>query len=394
MGKRRPRTHTQTHPRAPVPSSGGEATRTYAWHYGALVAAVVLVFSRSLLTRFTDWDDGVNIYQNPGIVAPSWGRMAGFWTRPYSNLYVPLVYTSFLWDRAVSLLVSGGLAPSVFKLHNLLLHAGSACLVYRIIARLAPVPAAALAGALLFAVHPVQVEAVVWATGRKDVLSGFLVLVSLERIQVFGALRRWRDFAFASLAFALALLAKPAAITAPLLAWMLLIAGGEAWRRALRDLMPWFVLSLVWVFVTKWSQVSVDQHAHFWVPLWQRPFVAVDSLLFYFEKLVVPVGLTPVQPRANPGIFAAGLIWVKPLVLLAVAGFPTLAHSTPTSACRAVCRSLAARIGVKPLHLPVSLECGRAVLLCADARRGARRRRWELPGYGGGFRPAIRRSLR
>ncbi len=322
MGRRKPRTHQKPQPRVVALPGGGESPRAVARHYGVLVAAVVLVFSRSLLTKFTDWDDGVNITQNPGIIAPSWERTLGFWTHPYSNLYVPLVYTSFLWDRAVSLLLTGGLAPLVFKLHNLILHAGSACLVYRIVARLVPAPAAALAGALLFAVHPLQVEPVVWATGRKDVLSGFLVLASLERFQAFSASRKRRDYALASLAFVLSLLAKPAAITAPILAWMLVVAGGEAWRRATRELMPWFALSVVWVFVTRWSQVPVDEHAHFWVPLWQRPFVAVDSLLFYFEKLLLPVGLTPVHPRGNPQILASGLIWVKPLILIVAVGFP------------------------------------------------------------------------
>jgi hypothetical protein len=92
----------------------------------------------------------------------------------------------------------------------------------------------------LFAVHPLQVEAVAWVTGLKDVLCGCLSLAAVWQYveyarsseEAVGTPERGgarRHYAWATGAFMLALLAKPTAVIVPLIAWMLDVWG---WQRA------------------------------------------------------------------------------------------------------------------------------------------------------------------
>ncbi len=100
-----------------------------------------------------------------------------------SSAYRPLTTLTYALNHAV-----GGLAPAGYHLVNLLLHAGASALVVALALALGlPLAAATLAG-LLFAVHPVHVEAVANVAGRKELLVTVLALgaVLLHR----SALRR------------------------------------------------------------------------------------------------------------------------------------------------------------------------------------------------------------
>src|SRR5262249_57143095 len=109
-----------------------------------------------------------------------------------------------------------GLNPVGHHLTNVLLHAAAAMLLCIFLLPIAPSARAATLAALIFAAHPLQMEAVSVAVQRKTVLSGalfFLTLIAYQRWCRAGE-RRWY---LASVgAFVLAALAKPAVVTLPL----------------------------------------------------------------------------------------------------------------------------------------------------------------------------------
>src|SRR5262249_30181508 len=110
----------------------------------------------------------------------------------------------------------GGLDPRIFHTSNLLYHAITGVLVHTVIRHLGASPSAALTGALIFAVHPVQTDSVTYAAGRRDILCGLFYAAG------FLAYLRYRDrrpagpLVAAIASYVLALLAKEMAITLPL----------------------------------------------------------------------------------------------------------------------------------------------------------------------------------
>jgi len=268
----------------------------------ALVVAVTLaLFAPIVGHEFVVWDDADFVYANPRLFPTTPARVAQLWTEPNA-----LTNTTYLLLSALP--ASGTIDPRAVHAASLVLHAASALAAWALLARLVADPLAAAAGALLFAVHPVQVEPVAWATGLKDVLSGFFGLLAL--LAWVGGRR-----ALGTLWLVLALLAKPTAVVVPVMAAILdLTILGHGWRTTLRSLAPWLGAALVFgalVIVGQADALSDPQ------PDWARPLVALDALAFYVRTILVPITLGPDYGRTPDVVVALG--WPHAVALAAAA---------------------------------------------------------------------------
>ncbi|MDT8367882.1 MAG: tetratricopeptide repeat protein [Longimicrobiales bacterium] len=205
------------------------------WSRIAALLAVV-VFLPSLRNGFA-FDDLSIILDNealrdPGslgrlLVSPWWpaedGVAMGLW-RPTSSALLFL-----LWQI-------GGGAPLVFHLANVALHGAVTFLVVRFAAHFVPVAVAGLAG-LVFAVHPVHVEAVANGVGIAELLAALLLLAALEPV-----LRADRLTARETLTvMALYLLAFGAKESAVVLPGLIFVVDAVRRRLTLRDAGSWLV---------------------------------------------------------------------------------------------------------------------------------------------------------
>jgi tetratricopeptide (TPR) repeat protein len=158
----------------PVP----ETRRVRAWATAALLAGV-LVYAPTLGHGFT-FDDRAVILKNRNLGSPGGlpnlileTEFAGAGIR--ARAWRPLTALTYAANHRAS-----GLAPWSYHATNVLLHGLTSLLVLLLGMQLGLSPTAAGAGALLFAVHPIHVEAVANVVGRKDVLAtGFVVLMLL-----------------------------------------------------------------------------------------------------------------------------------------------------------------------------------------------------------------------
>ena len=221
------------------------------WIAGWLIYAPVFEF------EFLNWDDPDYVAENPAIASLTPGSIAHLFspsTIVVAN-WAPATLLSLAVDRA-----RHGLDPGPFHRTNLMLHLVSAALVYALCRRVAFGRIAALAGAVAFLLHPIQVESVAWIAERKNVLSlplalgAFLLSFEAERGRQAGA-GSAIGRAAALLLFALALMAKATVVVMPLLLIAALVlldrtSIGQAVRRAL----PYLLLSLAAGLVTLWAQ--------------------------------------------------------------------------------------------------------------------------------------------
>lgn len=294
--------------------------------------AVFLVFGPACGYPFLRWDDPTNVTENPLLHPPSLGNLAAIWSAPYAGLYVPASYTVWWIETHASQIFAGKLAPDprVFHAGLLLLHAGCAWLVYRIVGRLVLDRRAALFGALLFALHPLQVESACWITETRGVLS---TLFGLAALDVYLGASLLRHHAASTLLFALALLSKPTAVAIPLVAFLL---DRFHLRRPLARVIPLLALwtGIVMVDVLLTSSQQGRASIHYTTPLAQRPLVALDALSFYLRKLAWPAGLAADYGRRPEWLLAQPRFWLPgiaalalPLVLAFLPGRRTWLHA-------------------------------------------------------------------
>ena len=282
----------------------------------AVAVVTVGVFARLAWCDFTVWDDAGTIAANPLLRPPSWSAVGFYWAtigeRTPGQLYTPVTYT--VWEAVAA---AAGVRAWAFHGTNVLLHATAAVLAYGLLKRLFGRPSTtsgswpAAAGALLFALHPVQVESVGWASGTKDVLCGLFAIaaVSAYVAAVRASTRpgtRLRYLAATTL-FLLAMLSKPTAVVVPLMAFAVdVLLLGRPWRTAARWLWPWAVLVVPCVLWTRAAQPALWASP---VPAWTRPLIAADALAFDLGKAAWPVHLGVDYGRRPTAVYASGAIW-------------------------------------------------------------------------------------
>jgi len=294
-------------------------------HYylvAAVIFAAAVVYGSVCGHEFIAYDDEINIYANRYVTNGSLTNLLYFWTGLYHNLYIPLVYDLWLVLAKISGLFNASSAttlnPLLFHSVNLLLHLGSTVLVFLIIRVLLEDDWAAAGGALLFAVHPVQVEAVSWATGMKDVLSGMLGLLAIWQYILYAKVtddqrKKIFHYVLAGLAFIAAILSKPGAVAIPAaLALIALLLISRPPKVIFRELAPWLLAVIPVLLITKFAQPATSQ---IFIPTaWQRLLVAGDAWTFYFTKLLWPWRLGPDYGRTPQMVLTQGWqIWLSGL---------------------------------------------------------------------------------
>ncbi len=321
------------------------------WLYAALIGAVVVTYGRILSHDFVSWDDGLHVVENPHLNPVSLEGLLRLWKEPYFSLYAPLSYSLFAAEAWLAGLPqdeakNAALSPAVFHAGSLLLHLACVVLVYRLlllmmteysalstqysVPSVAHRPAACL-GALLFALHPVQVESVAWISEQRGLLAALFSLLSLLAYLAFRAgcpdqhgASGWGYYVWATVAFVMALLAKPSSACLPLLAAGLdLFVLHRSWRVSVLALLPWLALAAGMVLITQ-SEQPVSALS-FVPPLWARPLIAGDALLFYLTKLVWPLDLGILYRRSPEYVMSQPWFWAGGLAISLLAA--TLAWS-------------------------------------------------------------------
>jgi tetratricopeptide (TPR) repeat protein len=102
-----------------------------------------------------------------------------------------------------------------FHLTNLLLHVGSALLLFAVLRRMTGALWPSLLAAALFAVHPLNVEPVAWVSERKGVLSTFFWMLTLWAYAWYAERPGWMRYLLVVLGLGLGLAAKPMLVTLP-----------------------------------------------------------------------------------------------------------------------------------------------------------------------------------
>lgn len=300
----------------PSPSSGAiHHFRPVA--IGVIFACAFIAYLPALRAGFI-WDDDYYITNNESLKSLS-GLKSIWLTLDSTPQYYPMVFSSFWLEYHI-----WGPGSAGYHFINIVLHATNAALLLLLLRRL-KVPGAMIA-AMLFALHPVQVESVAWITERKNVLSLFFYLISFH---FYASFAHWDDstasprrtagfYALALAAFQFALFSKT--VTCSLPAAILLVVY---WRKGsikyadILPLTPFFVAGVLMAGITaKVEHFHVGaMHLDFGLDWLERICLAGRVLCFYVWKLFWPSPLIFIYPRWDAN--QVGLqAWLFPCIVV------------------------------------------------------------------------------
>lgn len=277
---------------------------------GVLLLLTVLTlaaYGRVKDNDFYGLDDDLYITQNPHVLTGlSAENFRWAWTTDHAYNWHPLTWLSLQLDTQLF-----GPSPRTYHLVNLAFHVVNMLLLYAVLRWMTGAVWRSAVVAALFALHPLHVESVAWASERKDVLSAcFWLLVMLAYA---GYARRpgiWR-YLLVVVLFALGLTAKPMLVTLPFVLLLLDYWPLERFSatqrtpvsvgRLVAEKVPLLILALICSLATVAAQERLVQSVTKFSPA-ARVLNALVSYVAYIGQLFWPVNLVAFYPHPGEAI--------------------------------------------------------------------------------------------
>ena len=270
-----------------------------------LVLSTLVVYWRVQRNEFVNYDDPTYLTLNPWIQnGLTWAAVKWSFTTLYFNFWHPLTWLSILLDVQLF-----GLDPGMHHISAVFYHITSALLLFHTLRSITGSLGKSAMVAGLFALHPLHVESVAWASERKDVLSALFWMVTLLVYSFYVKRPTWKRYLLVGFVFVLGMMAKPMLVTLPFvlllldywplgrmrcrwISWRSPKIPDASARRLILEKVPFLILSaffsvLAYIAERDEAVVPFDK-----LPLLTRVLNGFLSYVDYIQKTVVPVNLS------------------------------------------------------------------------------------------------------
>lgn len=207
-----------------------------------IVLAGVLVYIWHINNGFLDLDDQTFIFKNPLV-------LEGSFSAPFSQfsnlLYIPLTVVTWQMTNAIF-----GMSSTAFHAIDLLLHLTNAVLAFLLLERLTQHKLGSFLAALVFVIHPLNSEAVYWASQRKDLLSAMFPLLSIHAYVRYLERDDLKWIVWSTVACIAALFTKVGSFPLPLLFLVMDYSTGRSFSwRWITEKLPMLIASLLFIYI-------------------------------------------------------------------------------------------------------------------------------------------------
>ncbi len=290
--------------------------------FAAVSLLTLAVFAPAIGNAFINWDDSVYAFANPNLqkIDTAFFKWIFFTVDPGIGNWIPLT----LLTHAIDFMIWGA-DPRGPHLLNVIIHGANTFLVGLVAFRLVrsvqtgtekdvrSAAGAALFTALVFGIHPLRVESVVWVSERKDLLCGLFFLLSINSYISFASTQtgRIQHYVVALVFTLLALLSKPMAVSLPFVLLIIDFYPLERFFKKVPDTgrplsvlsifyekIPFFALSALASIAALLAQSSSGAVSDAGVyPVATKVWMSLNGYAFYLYKTLWPTGLSTFYPH-------------------------------------------------------------------------------------------------
>ena len=296
----------------------------------AIVSALLLVLSLLVYAPiakhgFVNYDDNLYVYDNLWVKSGlSFESVRWALTAPVVGNWHPLTVLSHMLDVQLYGLWSGG-----HHLTSLTLHIGCALCLFALLKRMTCRVWLSGFVAMLFAVHPLNVQSVAWIAERKNLLSTLFWLLALHAYLFYLRKPSWARYAAVFGLFVLGLMSKPMIVTLPVTLLLVDYAVERGWlaptlqprgnlRGLLLEKVPMLLASAGCGVATLWAQTETGAIRSLeTISLPARAANAIVGYVWYVQKMVWPTDLGVFYPN-DPGSLGAGRVVLSAVVLVVI----------------------------------------------------------------------------
>lgn len=268
--------------------------RPYFW----ILFSIVLVYGKSLFFDFSYFDDNVLVLDNLSSLRDISNFFRSFTTEVFHILhssaayYRPILTVSYMFDALIS-----GSNPFVYHLTSVLIHSLVSVSLFGLLLKLGFKKEFSFFSSLVFSVHPVLAQAVVWIPGRNDSLLALFVILTFFFLLNFLESKNIKYFWISSLFFFLALFTKESSLVFPvLIIFYFLLLGNKDEKRLFFKISPllffvWGAVFLMWFYLRSIALSQNPVHYSLYNSLVQI-YRSLPALFLYLGKFIFPFNLS------------------------------------------------------------------------------------------------------
>ena len=283
----------------------------YIWLTGILLLTFAIYFPAISYSWITGLDQDL-VIDNALIHSLSGDNLIDIFLSTTAGKYQPLSFLSY----AIDISLFSGSSLNVIHLVNLILHLLNVVLFFRLVQLLSDKWFIAVVASSLFALHPMNVEAVAWISSRSYLLcTFFFLLATLSYLySMKSPVKSKRHMNLSIGFFILALLSHPMAVIFPIAMLLIDHYQGRSMKSALRDKVLLFALSLVFFIIAIYSHSGIISGQEMTDKILYSPYAVILLLLKFFA----PFGLSAHHP------FPSGILFVAVGMILTLVTIATL----------------------------------------------------------------------
>lgn len=186
------------------------------WYF-ALSLIILLLYYKVYQYDYIDYDDPAFVFGNP-LVKSGLSFRTLLWALTTFDIghWHPLVWISYLAEVSIF-----GPTPGLMHLTNVFLHLLNTLILFRFLSKITRATTLSGVVSILFAIHPMHVEAVVWLSARKDVLCTLFTFLALYFYSGYAQTKNRRYYYLSMVVYVLGMMSKSMIITLPALMLLL-----------------------------------------------------------------------------------------------------------------------------------------------------------------------------
>lgn len=280
-------------------------------HYLLILIAITIGYLPAIDNQFVHWDDQYYVTDNIYILQPTWNHLKILLTKSISLNYHPMTMLS-LWINSY---IYGASSATPFIITNIVIHGINSILVYHFVLRIFNKKYfIAVFTALIFAIHPMHVESVVWVSERKDVLYTFFLFTSLLAWLSFQNKNSRKTYFLSLLLFLFACFSKAMAVSLVPLLFIIDIFNNKSWwhLKPMMQKIPFIIVAIIIGYIALdiqsgndfygiISNTNIDKAVNSTTNwnLYDQMTYAGYGIYFYLKSFFNPTYTSPYHPYSS-----------------------------------------------------------------------------------------------
>ena len=263
-------------------------------YFIVIIILGLLVYSNSFQNGFLSLDDASKVTDNPLIASIGITNIIKIFSSFVFHAYMPLAIFSYAIDNSL-----WGLNPIAFHTINILLHVLNSILLFVFVKKLTGKEIAAFIAALIFTVHPMNVETVSWVSERSTLLYTLFFILSLFfYVKHINESKTKKYIYFSFLFFLLSVFSKPFAVTLPFA--LILIDYFNGIKINIKNILkkaPFFLISLAFGLIAIYATISTENLRDISsFNFLDRILMSSYSIAYYLINFFAPIKLNVLHP--------------------------------------------------------------------------------------------------